>query len=171
MSVVSQDNRTDEELPLEEYHDFALFIIEQFGIFENVELSLSYADPDEMRSLNRQYRGVDETTDVLSFPCDGLDGEGDGFLYGEFLHESTPPDDLFLLGDVVIAPAIAREHAEEFDSTFKDEMLLMHVHGILHLLGFDHIADSDYEEMRERETELLMEWEQKSAQRNQRGVL
>ena len=148
MSMVVIDNRTDEALPLEEYRDFSLFILEQQGVQENTELAISYVDTVEMRSLNHQYRGLDEATDVLSFPCDELDDIGE-----ECLHE-----DLFLLGDLIIAPSVAREHAEEFDSTFEEEMLLMHVHGILHLLGFDHETDAAYHKMRKSESELLAAW-------------
>ena len=92
-------------------------------------------DRDEMHALNREYRGIDAPTDVLSFENDEA-----------------------LLGDVVVCAAVAREHAEDFDSDFASEMALMLIHGILHLLGYDHADDAEAEVMEARENELLGLW-------------
>jgi probable rRNA maturation factor len=152
VSVVVIDNRSDEELPLEEYHRFASFVLSKFSLPKDAELAISYVTPGEIQFLNHHYRGVDEATDVLSFECDAFDDEEDALF----------PGDDHLLGDVIIAPVVAREHARGFGTTFESEMLLMLVHGILHLLGFDHIDDEDYERMRAREDELLKSWDETS---------
>ena len=149
MITISIDNRTNEDLPVEDYRACAQFVLERQNVPDNAELSLSLIDVDEMRQLNFQYRGIDEPTDVLAFECDGtlVDGfenAGEAFF-----------GDVFLLGDVVIAPAVAREHALSFDSSFAQEMYLMLIHGILHLLGYDHTFDDDYEKMTALENDLL----------------
>jgi len=149
MITILIDDRSNEDLPLEAYRDCALFVLEQQGIREDAELAISFVDVEEMQALNLQYRDIDAPTDVLSFECDSLDL--DSFI-------DPIRDVVFLLGDVVIAPAIAREHAEEFDSSFEEEMNLVLIHGILHLLGYDHIADGEYDVMRALEDELLSAW-------------
>ena len=134
------DNRSGEELPEEEYLALATFVMGKENQNEDSELSISLVNQDEIHALNREYRGMDAPTDVLAFENDGE-----------------------LLGDVVVCPAVAREHAEEFDSSFKGEMDLMLIHGILHLLGYDHIEESDAELMEARENELLELWKEVSA--------
>jgi probable rRNA maturation factor len=138
------DNRSGEELPLEEYDGLARFILASEGVGENVELALSFVDEAEMRELNRVWRGIDAPTDVLSFGCDDQADQAGG--------------ELFLLGDCVVAPAVAREHARDFDSTFDDEMRLMITHGVLHLLGMDHEQDDEAQRMQAREEQLLGQW-------------
>jgi rRNA maturation RNase YbeY len=89
------------------------------------ELSILLAGPRRTRSLNRRWRGVDRTTDVLSFP-----------LYrspAEF-----PEENDFAIGDVVINPSMAAEQARLSGVSLKEEMRRLLVHGVLHLLGHDH---------------------------------
>jgi len=133
------DNRSDEELPEEEYLALAAFVVDNESQSEDSELSISLVNQDEIHTLNREYRGIDAPTDVLAFENDGE-----------------------LLGDVVVCPTVAREHAGEFDSSFESEMYLMLIHGILHLLGYDHIVDRDAELMEARENELLELWKEVS---------
>jgi probable rRNA maturation factor len=91
-----------------------------------VEVSLSLVDDDEMADLHRRYLDEDGPTDVLSFPMDEADGG------------------VRLLGDVVIAPAVAaRNNPADTDA----ELRLLVVHGVLHLLGYDHEVDAEREEM------------------------
>jgi probable rRNA maturation factor len=130
---IDLDNRSSEPLDLDYYRQIARFVLIAEGAPANCELSLSFADEPEMQSLNRRYRGIDATTDVLSFP---LDAE--------------------LLGDVVVAPAQARHHARDFASDMDTEMRLLLVHGILHLLGYDHEDDAQAALMEARENELLI---------------
>jgi probable rRNA maturation factor len=93
---------------------------------EMVEVSLSLVDEDEMADLHRRYMDEDGPTDVLSFPMDEPDG------------------DVHVLGDVVIAPAVAaRNNPADPDG----ELRLLVVHGVLHLLGYDHERDAERAEM------------------------
>jgi probable rRNA maturation factor len=106
------------------------------------ELSILIVDDDEMADLNREYRQIDHTTDVLSFPM--LEGE-----FGEISPE--------MLGDVVISAETADAMCAQTDSSLDSIMDLLLIHGILHLLGLDHEAGrEDAKEMREKTEELLL---------------
>lgn len=107
---------------------------------QNVEVSVSFVGDDEIRDLNRDYRGVDKSTDVLSFPMDD-----------EFIIESR------ILGDVIINTRRVMEQAEELGHSNERELSYLTVHSILHLLGYDHMEDEDKKEMREREKLAMKE--------------
>lgn len=133
--IIAVDNRSGENLPEETYRLLALFVLEQEEAKEQAEVSLSLVTEDEIQQLNKNYRGIDAPTDVLSFE-----------------------NDEELLGDVIICPHVARQHALDFDSDFVSEMELMLVHGLLHLLGYDHVEDTMGDIMEARENELLALW-------------
>ena len=107
---------------------------------ENVEVSVSFVGDEEIRDLNRDYRGVDKSTDVLSFPMDD-----------EFIIVSR------ILGDVIINTRRVMEQAEELGHSNERELSYLIVHSILHLLGYDHMEDEDKREMREREKLAMKE--------------
>jgi probable rRNA maturation factor len=111
-----------------------------------IELSLVLTSDAEQRSLNRRYRGRDAPTNVLSFPIgEAADGHPPGTIPGAPL----------LLGDVVLArETIAREAAER-QKPFADHLRHLVVHGVLHLLGYDHLEDSEARQMEALETAIL----------------
>ena len=114
------------------------------GIDRTGEVSVSIVDDETMRGLNREWRGIDRVTDVLSFQCDdALDAE-----------DSDGP---FELGDVILAPAQIALQAPEFGNDPADEFRLMLVHGLLHLIGYDHIVDDEAIVMEDHELEILRE--------------
>jgi probable rRNA maturation factor len=84
----------------------------------------------ELRRLNREFRGKDEATDVLSFPAEGL---------GKLKH--APPESGYL-GDIAISLARARSQGRQFGHTTEDEIRILMLHGVLHLLGLDHESDN-----------------------------
>ena len=127
-------------------------VLELEGIAADAEVSVTYVDDDEMRSLNREWRGIDAPTDVLSFACD-LDGE-DAEAYGE-LEGDARLDEVLELGDIVLAPHVIAAQAPEFGATPEEECRLMFVHGLLHLLGYDHMNERDAASMEERELAVL----------------
>ena len=104
---------------------------------EEVVVSLAAVSDDEIRSLNAKYRHVDEPTDVLSFPLWEYDGE---FI---------PPSswERLPLGDVVISPERVRENTGAENMGYNNEMALMIIHGVLHLIGFDHDTGERMDEM------------------------
>jgi probable rRNA maturation factor len=129
------------------------------GVRGNVELSVLFVEEDAISSLNEQFLGQDGPTDVLAFPIDAADAEiVSGPAGGATGPDRPPPDpgDLpLLLGDVVVCPAVAARQAPEHAGTLDDELALLVVHGILHVLGFDHAEVEEAERMRARERELL----------------
>ena len=107
------------------------------------EISVTFVDLDKIHELNKQYRGVDKPTDVLSFP------------QFDDLEEEIPEVCEICLGDVVICEQKAREQAEEFGHSFERELVYLFTHSVLHLLGYDHMEDDEKKAMREREEEIM----------------
>ncbi len=118
-----------------------------------------FVDEQAMSDLNKRFAGKDGPTDVLAFPIDEDPSEGgrspDSGGSGPGWVPVEPSELPTLLGDVVICPAIARRNAAAGDEPFADEIALLVVHGILHLLGMDHVDDAEARAMEQRERELL----------------
>jgi probable rRNA maturation factor len=107
------------------------------------ELTLTFIDRDEIAALNAEYMEKTGPTDVLSFPLDD---------------DPMPGSDVpVLLGDIVVSPAVAAGQCEEHAGTFDDEIALLVVHGVLHILGHDHQETEERAVMQERELALLTE--------------
>ncbi len=111
------------------------------------------ADEEEIRRCNREMRGIDSVTDVLSFPS--LDG-----IRGVVLEKSDYPYDVdengnLFLGSIAICVKRAEEQAEEFGHSYARELHYLATHGLWHLLGYDHMTESDKSAMREREEAVL----------------
>lgn len=143
ISVVS--HRDPEVLDLSPFERLAAFVLEREDAPDAVELSIAIVDTDEMADLNERFRGKSGPTDVLSFPCDDPCAV-------------VGPDEPVTLGDVVIAPQVAEEQARDLGSTVEEELNLLLVHGVLHLLGYDHEADDEAAAMQARERSLLDAW-------------
>jgi probable rRNA maturation factor len=111
------------------------------------ELTLTFVDRAEMTLLNTEHMGESGPTDVLSFPLDAFEPDRD---------EGQPTIGPVLLGDVVICPSVAAEAAPRHAGTLDDELALLTIHGVLHVLGHDHVDPEQTETMRRRELELLM---------------
>ena len=113
-----------------------------YGV-ENSELSITLTDDENISKLNKKFRGIDKATDVLSFA----------------FRESNEPEifgaDFEILGDVIISLERAKIQAEEYGHSFKREVIFLEVHGLLHLLGYDHTDDDKRQEM-EAEQQFIM---------------
>ena len=120
----------------------------------DVEISLSFVSLDEIHELNREYRGVDSPTDVLSFPMFGNIDELEAACEaaGDEPEEDRQP---VPLGDVVICMDKVEEQAKEFGHTNERETVYLFTHSVLHLLGYDHETEEDKREMRAREEEIM----------------
>ena len=116
-----------------------------------VELGLVITDDETVRRLNRQHRGLDETTDVLAFALTEmalpLPQDSTPFI--------MPPDGMLHLGEVIISCTQALRQAEEHGHSLEEELALLIVHGVLHLLGHDHANPEGERRMRAAETEVL----------------
>ena len=146
MSVFLADEQS-ETVGTPELHELAELILREEGYPGDAEVTLLFVDESEIASYNERFLDRDGATDVLAFPVEEL-------LPG-VVPDHDPVGPPLLLGDVVIAPAYVRRQAAQFEVTFEDEMALMVTHGILHLLGYDHIEEDEAERMEERERVLL----------------
>jgi probable rRNA maturation factor len=129
------------------------------GVTAGSELSMLFVDEEAMAELNKRFLGKDGPTDVLAFPIDdddvvegGRSPDSLGPGNGVDPDDTDPPN---LLGDVVVCPAVAARNAPNHAGTYDDEMALLVVHGILHILGMDHVDAEEAEAMEQRERELL----------------
>ena len=140
--MVALDEQSERPVTVERWADLARSVLVAEGLGEECELNLTFITTSEMAELNGQHMGKDGPTDVLSFPLD--DGPDVAF-------EGQPR----LLGDVLICPdVVAKQAAGEPD----DEMALMVVHGVLHILGMDHMEPDEELEMKAAEQRHLSAW-------------
>ncbi len=141
MHISITSHRDPEPLDLAAFERLAEFVLDREDVPAVVELSLAVVDVEEMTSLNVRFRGEERPADVLSFGCDDPC--------------AVESDEPVTLGDVVIAPEIAAEQASEHGHTVEQELNLLLVHGVLHLLGYAHDTEEDAAVMRAREQALL----------------
>lgn len=146
MSIFLADEQT-EQVGVDDLHSLAGLVLREEGYPDDAEVTLLFVSEGEMSSYNQRFLDREGPTDVLAFPVEDL-------LPG-VVPEVDPQGPPLMLGDVVVAPAYVRRQAAEYGVSYEDEMALMVTHGILHLLGYDHIDDTDAERMESRERELL----------------
>jgi probable rRNA maturation factor len=145
MNVLIVTHRDPEPLNLDAFVNLALFALEREEAPDNAEISIAIVDNTEMADLNKRYRSIAGPTDVLSFPCD----------------EPTMiacDNEPLTLGDIVIAPEVAQSNAVEAGHTVEHELNVLLVHGVLHLMGYDHEEDEDAHVMQTREKVIVQAW-------------
>ena len=146
----------------------ARYVLAQEGQPETTEVSITLTTDEEVHRLNREFRGIDRPTDVLSFECDGFDDDFDEG--GAYEDAGVPDDEPFLLGDIIIASDVARAQTEQFGTTPQQELYVLLVHGLLHLCGWDHVhSDEEAEEMEARERETSPPRRRRFETRGQEG--
>ena len=128
-------------------------ITENEGVEYEGTVDVTFTDDSEIREINKTTRNIDKATDVLSFP---LLGYPEGKVFSENYDDDSLTDDLFyddklMLGDVVISLETAKKQSEEFGHSFEREVIFLFTHSLLHLLGYDHMNESDAERMNEKE--------------------
>lgn len=116
------------------------------------EVSLVLVDNDYIQELNLEYRGIDQPTDVLSFALE----EGEEAVMLALPEDGEPVPEL--LGDIYISVERAHEQADNYGHTFERELSYLAVHGLLHLMGFDHQTPEETASMREEEEKVLREF-------------
>lgn len=147
------------EVDLERWQTLARRVLEAEGIRGGTELSIFFVSSADIAELNTEHLGVHGPTDVLSFPIDGgavVDVDDGGGSRGPNRPDADRSELPILLGDVVICPEIARQQAPTHAGTFDDELALLVVHGVLHVLGWDHGTDRKKDEMWQRQRDLLV---------------
>lgn len=132
---VPQDWRFPSAEQIQSWYDMAA---QALALDEALELTLRLVDNEEMTALNRDYRGKDYATNVLSFPC-----------------EWDLPETPRLLGDIVIAVQVVNQEALQQHKTTEAHWAHICIHGLLHLLGYDHIEVAEAEMMENEERKIL----------------
>ena len=134
-------NETDEKIDIEEEKKLIEFALKHENL-TNVTFNVIFVDNKTIRELNKNYRNIDRETDVISFALE--DGEGNiNFEFGR------------LLGDIYICVSKMKDQAKEYGHSIKREMGFLTIHGLLHLLGYDHMTKGEEKEMFKKEEEVL----------------
>lgn len=120
-----------------------------------VEVSVLLVDDHQIHQLNRQYRGVDAPTDVLSFPMLEFENGGEDRNLKAVLNAAKHGDQAVVLGDIVLSLERAQQQAMEYGHSFFREVGYLVVHGMLHLLGYDHEQEEQRFEMRRKEESVM----------------
>ena len=121
---------------------------------EDGEVTLTFVDDEEIHQLNRDYRGIDRPTDVLSFAMQEETDEEPAIIYEvESEDEEVPLDGM--LGDIIISAETAKRQSEEYGHSLEREIGFLFVHGFLHLLGYDHQDEASEAEMTSKQEAVL----------------
>lgn len=135
LDIIDKNNYLDKDIKKEIIKNLKN-ILNYLDLENNVELCVSVIDDNEMRQLNKNYRNIDRTTDILSFPQ---------------LNEMNQK----MLGDLVISYETALRHSKKYNISINQEIKTLLVHGILHLIGYDHKKRKETEIMRAKEKEIM----------------
>ncbi len=114
--------------------------LEWEGFLGRAEVSVTLVSGEEIRRLNRDFRGVDRETDVLSFPLE---------------EEEMAEEKITYLGDVIVCPKVIFSQAKDFHTSYRQEFSLMVIHSVLHLLGYDHMEETEKKQMFEKQEQIL----------------
>lgn len=146
MSVFLADEQ-DDPLDAEPLRRLAEMVLQQESYPNDTEVTLLFVGQDQIATYNDRFMHREGATDVLAFPIEHLSPG--------VVPERRPGGPPLNIGDVVIAPSYVRAQAEANGVSFNDELSLMVVHGLLHLLGYDHQDDDEADKMEHREQQLL----------------
>lgn len=126
--------------------EIIIFTSQKENLPPTCEVSITFVFDDDIQSYNKQYRQIDEPTDVLSFP-----------MQQSLKDEHVPADSELplLLGDIIISVDRVTKQAKEYNHSFQRELAFLTVHGLLHLLGYTHDTDAEEKEMFEKQEKIL----------------
>lgn len=132
-------------------------VIDYEECFSDVEVSVSFVTDSEIKELNKNYRGKNKSTDVLSFP---MIEYNKGMFFKDMLdyeieEEKDLSTGLVNLGDIVVSLDTIKRQARDFNNTFEKELCLMVIHSMLHLMGYDHMIKSEEKVMFGKQEEIL----------------
>jgi probable rRNA maturation factor len=163
VSVFASDEQSTVVIDLPRWLRLTRLVLAEERAPEDAEVSLIFVDEEAITDLNGRFLGGDGPTDVLAFPIDDdhipsgrqpdVGGRGPGT-------STDPVDPPLVLGDVVVCPTVAARQAPAHAGTVDDELALLVVHGVLHLLNYDHADEGEAESMQRRERELLERFRQ-----------
>lgn len=127
--------------------------VKMLGQPSELEMSVSFVKPEVIKALNAEMRQVDSVTDVLSFPA--LEAGRTVIDVSEHALDVNPESGKLFIGDVVICTKRAKEQAKEYGHSLKREVCFLATHGLLHLLGYDHVEPEDEKQMVELQKQIL----------------
>lgn len=126
-------------------------VLKEEKVLKQLDVYITLTNNDNIQKINAEHRNIDKPTDVLSFPM---------YERGEISNlkredESLEEHEEMMLGDIIVSVEKVREQAEEYGHSFRRELAYLVTHGMLHLLGYDHMIDEEKVIMRKREEEIL----------------
>lgn len=130
------------------------FAAKKYEIPLKTEISLSFLTKEEIKEVNLSSRNINEITDVLSFPYLS-DIKGKKIILSDYKTDINPETKCLMLGEINICLNRAKEQAEQYGHSITRECAYLSLHGLLHILGYDHMSDTDKQEMRKAEEEIL----------------
>lgn len=145
LDITDETERVPEDR-LAEIEKLLQFAAAEEGVADGAEVSVTIVNNEEIQKINKEYRGKDYPTDVISF---ALEEDGEGEI--EIIGADMPP----VLGDIIISVDKAQEQAEEYGHSLMRELGFLTVHGFLHLLGYDHMTEEEEKEMFTKQKEIL----------------
>ncbi|RYM95168.1 rRNA maturation RNase YbeY [Bifidobacterium animalis] len=137
-------NETEWQLDPKVFSELGLWVMHQMRVSTQSELTITFVDPEPIAELHERWMDLQGPTDVMSFPMDEL-RPGD---------ERTEPEGM--LGDIVICPWVAQQQAQAAGHSTMEEMMLLTIHGVLHLLGYDHHTREQERQMFGLQRQLLL---------------
>ena len=153
MSYIEVNGEVDEKF-LSLAKEVAEEVIKLMGFSEKLEVAIDYVSEEEIQSLNAEFRNVDRVTDVLSFPSFDIVA-GENFDENSIEAQMSVSENGFIhFGDMALCFEQTKRQAVEYGVTVEDEIKKLVIHSMLHLMGYDHIEDDDYEIMNKKEIEL-----------------
>ncbi len=158
-SVFAADEQSDVDIDIAGLVKLAEDVLRAEGVRGDCELAMTFVDETTIAELNKEFLGEDGPTDVLAFPIDDEIVESgrspDSGSAGPDRPDVEPGEVPILLGDVMVCPTVAARNAADRNRSTDDEVALLVVHGILHVLGMDHAEPEETQRMQARERELL----------------
>ncbi|MCT1865979.1 rRNA maturation RNase YbeY [Dermabacter sp. p3-SID358] len=142
---IDVNNETTAKIDAREFVDLARYVFDAMFLHPATELSITFVDEAAMSDLHKEWMDLEGPTDVMSFPMDELREGREGELAPEGL-----------LGDIVMCPIVAAQQARIAGHSAEEEMLLLLTHGILHLLGYDHVEPEEERVMFTLQRKLLL---------------
>jgi len=158
VEVFGVDEQSAQPVDLARWVALATAVLHDSGVRGEAEMSLLFVEEPTMAELNSRFMGSEGPTDVLAFPIDDPIDPGRWPDSGSTGPDREPPEvsELpMLLGDVVVCPSVAARQAPDHAGSYDDEIALLVVHGVLHVLGMDHAEPDETAAMQARERELL----------------
>lgn len=130
-------------------------VIEEMGFPKDLEVAIEFVSKSEIRRLNKGFRGIDKVTDVLSFPAFQLAVGEKVNINGEEVFSLRTENNLIHFGDMALCLSQTKKQAKEYGVSVEDEVKKLVIHSMLHLMGYDHIEDDDFEVMKKQEEKLF----------------